>query len=84
MVLSVEKSQIQALDRTQPGLPLKKAVRMNHENDPVQDIRRTPEPTLLSGCLTRRANQQHNFIIAKAVETTAGAQRNSSESHGSQ
>jgi hypothetical protein len=32
IVLSVdEKSQIQALDRTQPGLPLKKGARRNHD-----------------------------------------------------
>jgi hypothetical protein len=42
VVLSVdEKSQIQALDRTQPGLPLKKgrAETMTHDGHPIIAVR---------------------------------------------
>jgi len=35
----------------------------NIENNPMQSSRRPPQPTVWTENLTRRANQQHHFII---------------------
>jgi hypothetical protein len=51
------------------------AATKNIENNPMQSSRRPSQPTVRTEYLTRRANHQHNFIIAKSVEATAGAQR---------
>jgi transposase len=81
IVLSVdEKSQIQALDRTQPGLPLKKgrAGTMTH------DYKRHGTPTLFAafdvlegkviGCCMQRHRHQESirFVNAVEAEVTAG------------
>jgi hypothetical protein len=50
----------------------------NIENNPMQSSRAVAGTDALSRYLTRRANQQHFFIIfiiAKSVEPAAGAQR---------
>src|SRR6187200_2028910 len=58
VVLSVdEKSQIQALDRTQPGLPMKpgRAGTMTHDYRYLAEANRDPKAL----CLDRRSRQDH-------------------------
>jgi hypothetical protein len=40
----------------------------NIENNPMQSSRRAPQSTVWTEYLTRRANQQHNFTIAKSAQ----------------
>src|SRR4051795_7295196 len=78
VVLSVdEKSQIQALDRTQPGLPLKpgKAGTMTHDyvrhgTTPLFAALNVLDGTVLGRCMARHRHQEF-ICFLNAVETVA-------------
>jgi hypothetical protein len=57
------------------ALPGRRGFRKISKTTPMQSSRAVAGTDALSRYLTRRANQQHFFIIAKSVEPAAGAQR---------
>ena len=83
LVLSCdEKSQVQALDRTQPGLPLKKGRAATYTHDdkrhgttPLFAALRVADGTVISTCQNRHRHQEWLQFL-KLIDTSTPAEQN--------